>query len=86
MQPSVCVVFYTITSDPSFLHASGSCVRLNDGPDIKLLILVGLVGSSCLLLGPTGFNECFIFAPEFARDVDLQSPGTSMIVSVSSRF
>ena len=62
--------FYTITFDPSFLHASGSCVRLNDGPDLKLLILVGLVGSSCLLLGPTGFNECFI----------------GLSVSVSSRF
>ena len=41
-------------------------VRLNDGPDIKLFILVGLGRSFfCLLLGPPGFNCWFSFAPVF---------------------
>ena len=80
-----------ITVRPSSLHASGSGVSLNDSPDLKLLILVGLGGASCLLLDPTGFSECFSFAPDFALDVvwfsrDFQSLGTFMIVSVSPRF
>ena len=37
-------------------------VRLNDGPDIKLFILVGLGRSFFyLLLGPSGFNCSFFF-------------------------
>ena len=76
---------------PSLVHTSGSGVRLYEGPDLKLLILVGLCGYSCLFLGPTGFNECFSFASDFTLDVvwfsrDLQSPNTFMIVSVSPRF
>ena len=58
---------------PSFLHAGGSGVRY-DGPAVKLLILVGLGGVSCMLLGPTGFNKYFSFAPDFARDIDLSPP------------
>ena len=39
---------------------------LNDGPDIKLFILVGWGRSFfCLLLGPPGFNCWFSFAPVF---------------------
>ena len=33
-----------------------------DGPDLKLFLLAG---ASCLLLGPTGFNWCLYFAPDF---------------------
>ena len=48
------------------MHAGGSGVRLNDGPDIKLFILVGLGRSFfCLLLGPPGFNCWFSSAPVF---------------------
>ena len=39
-------------------------VRLCDGPDLKLFILVGWAEVSCLLLGPPGFNWCFSFDPE----------------------
>ena len=59
----------------SLLHANGSGERLYDGRDLKLLVLVGLGGASCLLLSPTGFNLFlfflffFSFSPDFARDV-----------------
>ena len=47
-------------------HAGGSGVRLNDGPDIKLFILVGLGRNVfCLMLGPPGFNCWFSSAPVF---------------------
>ena len=46
-----------------FLYASG--VRLYDGPDFKLFLLVGIAGVSCQLLGPPGFNWGFAFAPYF---------------------
>ena len=46
MRQSACLVFNAITVNnfafPLKLHAGGSGVRLNDGPDIKLFILVGL--------------------------------------------
>ena len=41
--------------------------RLYDSPDIKLFILIGWAGASCLLLGPAGFNRCFSFAPGFSK-------------------
>ena len=51
---------------PLKLHAVGSGVRHNDGPDIKLFILVWLgLELLCLLLGPPGFNCWFSFAPVF---------------------
>ena len=36
--------------------AGGSGVRLHDGPDLKLFILVGWERSFRLLLGPAGLN------------------------------
>ena len=45
-----------------------SGVRLYDGPDIKLFILVVGARASCLsCLGPPGINWCFTFAPEFVK-------------------
>ena len=38
------------------LHAGGSGVRLHDGPDLKLFILVGWDRSFRLLPGPPGLN------------------------------
>ena len=38
------------------LHAGESGVRLHDGPDLKLFILVGWDRSFRLLLGPPGLN------------------------------
>ena len=40
----------------SIAHAGGSGVRLYDGPDLKLFILVVGAGASCLLRGPPGSN------------------------------
>ena len=48
------------------MHAGGSGVRLYDDPDIKLFILVGRGRSLfCPLLGLSGFNCWFSFAPVF---------------------
>ena len=43
---------------PIYLHASGSGVRLYDGPDIKLFILVVGAGASLLLLCPPCVCVC----------------------------
>ena len=40
--------------------AGGSGVRLYDGLDLKLFSSVGRAGASCLLLGPSGSNWCFL--------------------------
>ena len=59
MRQSACLVINPITVDgyaALFLHAGGSGVRLNDGPDLKLFILVGWDRSFRLLLGPPGLN------------------------------
>ena len=62
-----------ITIVPSKLHAGGSGVRLYDGPDLKLFILVGKGRSFLFVAWPTGFNWRFSFAPDFSdnagRDV-----------------
>ena len=52
MRPSACLVLCCTLK----LHAGGSGVRLHDGPDLKLFILVGWDRSFRLLLGPPGFN------------------------------
>ena len=44
-----------ITNEIIYL-IGGSGVRLHDGPDLKLFILVGLDRSFRLLLGPLGLN------------------------------
>ena len=51
------------------LHAGGSGVRLHDGPDLKLFILVGWDRSFRLLLGPPGLicNCLSSFASDFQR-------------------
>ena len=59
MQQSACLVINPITVDSYaalFNCAGGSGVRLHDGPDLKLFILVGWDRSFCLLLGPPGLN------------------------------
>ena len=40
----------------NFANAAGSAVRLYNGTDLKLFILVGLDRSFRLLLGPPGLN------------------------------
>ena len=67
MRQSACLVFNPIMVDN--YAAFFNCTPLGrasdyDGPDLKLFILVGWAGASCLLLGPPGSNWCFSFAPE----------------------
>ena len=69
MRQSACLVMNPIMVD-SFaalfhLHAGGSSIRLYDGPDLKLFILVGWDRSFRLLLGPPGLNWCSSFASDF---------------------
>ena len=45
----------------------GSGVRLYEGLDLQLFILVGWAGAFCLLLGPPGSSLCFSFAPGFRK-------------------
>ena len=57
MRQSECLVINPITIDGyAALHAGGSGVRLHNGPDLKLFILVVWDRSFRLLLGPPGFN------------------------------
>ena len=67
MRQSACLVFNLIrVNNFSTLLNCTSGVRLSDGPDIKLFILIGWGRSFfCLLLGPPGFNCWFSFAPVF---------------------
>ena len=54
------------TKEQALSHKHLVVFFLNDGPDIKLFILVGLGPELfCLLLGPPGFNCWFSFAPVF---------------------
>ena len=59
MRQSACLAINPITVDgfaALLLHAGGSGVRLHDGPDLKLFILVGWDRKFRLLLGPLGLN------------------------------
>ena len=72
------------TKEQALSHKHLVVFFLNDGPDIKLFILVGLGPELfCLLLGPPGFNGCFLLLQCFSGVVlharDLQ-------VSVAIRF
>ena len=51
MRQSACLVINPITVD-----GYATLVRLHDGPDLKLFILVGWDRSFRLLLGPPGLN------------------------------
>ena len=44
------------------MHAGWSCIRLSDGPNIKLVESLKFSGwtRSCLLLGRSGFNWCLL--------------------------
>ena len=66
---SACLVINPITVDGYAanlkLQVGGSGVRLHDGPDLKLFILVGWDRSFRLLLGPPGLNCLSSFASDF---------------------
>ena len=66
---SACLVFNPIMVDS--YAAFFNCTPVGrasdyDGPNVKLFILVGLTGASCLLPGSPGFKLCFSFAPGFS--------------------
>ena len=57
MRQSICLVINPITVDGyAALFNCTPGVRLHDGPDLKLFILVGWDRSFRLLLGPPGLN------------------------------
>ena len=60
MRQSACLVINPITVDgyATLFNCTpvGRVVRLHDGPDLKLFILVGWDRSFRLLLGPPGLN------------------------------
>ena len=69
------------------MHDGGSGVRLCDGSDIKLFILIGFGWSflsvACLLLGPSGFNWCFSFTPDFSKLFGAQgSPSSGSLLNL----
>ena len=88
IRQSACLVFHPITVNncASLFNCTG--VRLNDGPDIKLFILVGWGRSFfCLLLG-TGLQLLVFFCPSVPV-VLFDTPGLSRyrsqhVVSVQS--
>ena len=86
MRQSACLVFNSIMFDcyaAFFKYAGGSSIRLYDGPVITLFILVGWAGASCLLLGPSGFNGCISFAPDFSKLLGAQgSPSSGSLLSL----
>ena len=59
------------------MHAGGSGVRLYDGPDIKLFILVGWGRSFLSVAWPTGVQLVFFFCSGFQYVI--RRPGISII-------
>ena len=70
MRQSACLVINPITVDGYAalftLHAGGSGVRLHDGPDLKIFILVGWDRSFRLLLGPPGSTDYLLLLQIFS--------------------
>ena len=68
MRHSACLVFNPITVDDyaAFLNCA-SGVRLCDGPDIKLFILVDCGRSLLSVAWPTKVQLVFFFSPNFSK-------------------
>ena len=70
MRQSACLVFNPIMVDnfAAFFNCTpmGRESDSEDGPDIKLFILVGWGQSFLSVAWPT-FNWCFSFAPDFSK-------------------
>ena len=58
------------------MHAGGSGVRLNDGPDIKLFILVGWAGAFLSVGWPIGV-QLLVFFSSSVPVVLFDTPGIS---------
>ena len=87
MRQSACLVFNPITVDnyAAFfnLHAGGSGVRLYDGPDLKLFILVGWGRSFLSVAWPTGVQLMFFFSSGVSKLFGAQgSPSSGSLLNL----
>ena len=84
MRQSACLVFNPITVDNyAALHAGGSGVRLYDGPDLKLFILVGWGRSFLSVAWPIGVQLMFFFSSGFSKLFGAQgSPSSGSLLNL----
>ena len=88
MRQSACLVFNPITVDNyaaffTELHAGGSGVRLYDGPDLKLFILVGWGRSFLSVAWPTGVQLMFFFSSGVSKLFGAQgSPSSGSLLNL----
>ena len=86
MRQSACLVFNPITVDNHaafLLHADGSGVRLYDGTDIKLFILVGWGLSFLSVAWPTGVQLVFFFCSGVSKLLGAQgSPSSGSLLNL----
>ena len=75
-----------ITMLPSLIDAGGSGVRLHDGPDIKLFILVGW-GRSLSVAWPTGVQLVVFFCSGVSMLLGAQgSPSSGSLLILCPRI
>ena len=87
MRQTACLVVNPITVDnfAALFNAGGSGVRLYDGPDLKLFILVGWDRSSSSVSWSTGAQLMIFFCFQWCCLTDRGSPSVMQhIVSVES--
>ena len=88
MLQSACLVFNPITVDNyaaffNCTHAGGSGVRLYDGPDLKLFILVGWGRSFLSVAWPTGVQLMFFFSSGVSKLFGAQgSPSSGSLLNL----
>ena len=74
---------WLIIMQPSLLHAGGSSVRLYDGPDIKLFILVGCGRNLLAVAWPTGVQQVFFFCSGVSKSFGAQgSPSSDSLLNL----
>ena len=82
MRQSACLVFNPIMVD-NYAHAGGSGVRLYDGLDLKLFILVGWGRSFLSVAWPTGVQLVFFFCSGVSRLFgDQGSPSSGSLLNL----
>ena len=89
MRQSACLVFNQVIVDN--YAAFFNCTPVGRASDsmraqtYRYMYLFSLVwaGASCLLLGPSGFNWCFSFAPDFSKLFGAQvSPSSGSLLNL----
>ena len=81
MRQSACLVFNQIMVD-NYAASLNCTVRLYDGPDIKLFILVGWDRSFLSVAWPTGVQLVFFFCSRFQYVI--QRPAISIVGQLDS--